>query len=61
MSANCDKSFFKFMANLEQSGSPIPDAWSVTLTFSLIVTFYLRKTENRTKKFLTQPSYYCFE
>ena len=28
--------------------------------FSLI-TFYLAKTENRTKKSLTQLSYYCFE
>ena len=42
--------FSRFVANLEQSGSRIPDAWSVKLTFSLIVTFYLTKTENRTKK-----------
>ena len=34
---------------------------SVILIFSLIVTFYLTKTENRTKKSLTQLSYYCFE
>ena len=34
------------MANLEQSGSQIPDAWSVKLTFSLTVTFYLTKTDN---------------
>ena len=27
----------------------------------VIVTFYLTKTENRTKKSLTQLSYYCFE
>ena len=34
--------FFLFMANLEQSGSQIPDEeWSVKLTFSLTVTFYL--------------------
>ena len=51
---------FHFMANLEQSGSRIPDAWSVNLMFSLIVTFYLTKTENRTKS-LTQLSHYCFE
>ena len=31
------------------------------LTFSLMVTFYLTKTENRTKKFQTQLSHYCFE
>ena len=28
--------------------------------FSLIVTFYLTKTETRTKKSLTQLSHYCF-
>ena len=28
------------MANLEESGNRIPDAWSVKLTFLLIVTFY---------------------
>ena len=27
----------------------------------IIVTFYLTKTENRTKKSLIQHSYYCFE
>ena len=37
------------MANLEKSGSKILDAWSVKLTFSLTVTFYITKTENRTK------------
>ena len=35
-------SFFQFIANLEQS---VPK-----LTFSLIVTFYLTQTKNRTKK-----------
>ena len=29
------------MANFEQSGSQIPDAWSVILIFSLITTFDL--------------------
>ena len=28
-----------FMANFEQSGSRIPDAWSVRLTFALTATF----------------------
>ena len=42
--------FFQFMANLEQSWSQIPDAWSVKLPFLLTVTFYLKKSENRTKK-----------
>ena len=42
-------SFFQFMANLEQSKIWIPDAESVKVTFSLRVTFYLTKTENRIK------------
>ena len=46
-------SFFQFMANLEQSGSRIPDAQHVKLIFSLVGTFNLTKTENRTKKCLT--------
>ena len=46
---------------LEQSGSRIPEAWSVKFTFSLTVTFYLTQNENRTKKSLTQLPYYCFE
>ena len=50
-------SFFRFMVNLGQSGSRIPDAESVKLIFSLTVTFYLTKTENRTKKSLTQLSH----
>ena len=33
----------------------------VKLTFSLIFPFYLTKTENRTKKSLTQLSHYCFK
>ena len=40
-------SFFRFMANLEQSGNRIPEVWSVKLTFLLTVIFYLTKTENR--------------
>ena len=54
-------SFFQLMVNLEQSGSRISDAESVKLTFSLTVTFYLIKTENRNKNSLTQLSQYCFE
>ena len=42
--------FFGFMANLEQSGSRIPDILSIKL--SLTVIFCLTKT---------QLSYYCFE
>ena len=54
-------SFFSFMANFQQSRSRILDAYSVKLIFLLTVTFYLRKTENRTKNSLTQPSHYFFE
>ena len=46
-------SFFQFMANLDQSGSRIPDAQPVEVIFSSTVTFYLTKTENRTKISLT--------
>ena len=51
-------SFFQFMSDLEQSGSQIPDAWFLKLTFSLRVTFCLTKTEHKTE---TQLSYYYFE
>ena len=54
-------SFFQFTANLDQSGNRIPDAQSVKLILPLIVTFYLTKTENRTKKSLKRLSHYCFE
>ena len=37
------------MANLEQSGSHIPDAWSVILTFSLILIFILQKLKAELK------------
>ena len=53
-------SFFGFLANLEQSGGRIPDTESAKVMFSVIVTFCLTKTENRTKKSLTQLSHYCF-
>ena len=54
MSTNYDSlSFLQYMTNLEQSGSQIRNAWSLVPTFLLIVTFYLTKTENRTKKSLT--------
>ena len=49
-------SFFQFMANLELSRSRIPDPESSKLMFSLIVTCYLTKTENRTENSLTQLS-----
>ena len=53
-------SFFQFMVSLQPSGSWIPDRSSIKLKCSLIVTFYLAKPENGTKKSLTQLSYYSF-
>ena len=51
MSASCDFIvIFLCMANLEQSGSWIPDDLPVKFTLSLTITFYITKTENRTKK-----------
>ena len=46
--------FVQFMANLEQSGNQTPEAWSVKLIFSLRVTFYPTKIENRSKKYLAK-------
>ena len=58
MSANCSAIvFFQFMPNLQPSRSRLPNAWSIKLTFSLIMTFDLAKTENRTKIFLILLSY----
>ena len=66
MLTSCQKivtpfSFFEFLTNLEQSGGQIPDTESAKVMFSVIVTFCLTKTENRTKKSLTQLSNYYFE
>ena len=47
ISENCDIiENFPIYGQSEQSGSRIPDAASVKLIFSLIVTFYLTKTGN---------------
>ena len=54
-------SFFGFLANLEHSRGRILDPESAKVMFSVIVTFCLTKTGNRTKKYLTQVSHYCFE
>ena len=57
MSVNCDVIvFILFMVNFQPSGSRISVAWSIKLRFSLTVPIYLTKTENRTKKSLTQFS-----
>ena len=52
---------FSIYGQFGQSGSRISDAESVKLIFSLIVTFYLTKTADRTKKSRTELSHYCFE
>ena len=41
-------SFFQFTTNLEQSGSWIPEAWSLKLTDPLIAFIYLTIIENKT-------------
>ena len=38
---------FQFTANLQPSGSRLPDVWCKKLTFSLIVTFYIIKTKEK--------------
>ena len=48
--------FFRILANLKQSGGRIPDTESAKVKFSVIATFCLTKTENKTKKALTQLS-----
>ena len=49
--------FFRFLANLEQSGGWIPDTETAKDMFSVTVTFCLIKTENGTKKSVTQLSH----
>ena len=51
VTTNCDVIvFFLFMVNFQGPGRQIPDARSIKLTFSLKVTLYLTKAENRTKR-----------
>ena len=52
---------FWILSNLEQSRGRIPDTESAKVMFSVIATYCLTKTENRTKKSRTQLSHYCFE
>ena len=54
-------SFFPFMTILEESGSQITEAESVKLIKTFIVTFYLTKRGNRTKKSPIQLLHYCSE
>ena len=39
---------YDVIVNLEQLGKRIADVWSAKLTFSLTVTLYFTKNENRT-------------
>ena len=50
-----------FLVNLKQSRDRIPDTESAKFMFTVTVTYCRTKTENRTKKPLTQLSHYCFE
>ena len=45
----------------KMSEGRIPDTEPAKVMFSVIVTFCLTKTENKTKKSLTQLWHYCFE
>ena len=53
MQKNCD--VFAILSIYSQSGG------IQKVIFLLRVTFYLTKTENRTKKSLAQLLHYCFE
>ena len=52
--------FFQFIATLQSSGSQILKVWPIKLTFSLTITFYLTKPENKTKTSLLQLSCYSY-
>ena len=56
MSENCEViDIFPITADLEQSGSQIPEEWSVKPTFSLIVTFrekFIKNSYKFSKKIL---------
>ena len=54
-------SFFYLWPICSHLEKQISEVWSEKLIFSLIITFHLTKSENGTKKTLTQFSYYCFE
>ena len=53
--------FLQFMTNFRSSKSRIPDACSVKFTFSLKINLDRTKTKHRSKRSLTQLSYYLFE
>ena len=47
--------YCRFMVNLEQSASQIPDAYPLKVTFSLTVTFYLQKLKTELKN-ISEPA-----
>ena len=65
MSENCDVIvifwIFGQFGAVRRPDSGILDTKSAKVTFPLIVTFCIRKTENRTIKSIAQLSHYCFE
>ena len=62
MSANVRLLYFiQFMANLQPPRSRIPDKKSIKRKCQIRAIYYLPKTENRTKKSLTQLLYNCFK
>ena len=62
VSENCDIIvIFWIFGQFGASRGRIPDTESLKVMFSVMVIFCLTKTENRTKKFLTQFSHSCFE
>ena len=54
-------SILQLMVELEQSETRIPNAGPTISIFSLTEIVYPTDTENKTKKFLAQLSYCCFE
>ena len=62
MSENCDVfAIFPIYGQFAAIRKPDSGPTVPKLIVSLIITFYLSKTENRTKKSQTQLSQYCFE
>ena len=43
--------FFQFIVDMQQSRMRIVDAWSMILTFEVIVPFYLTKREDRAQRY----------
>ena len=62
MSKNCDVIvIFRIFSQFGAVRRPVSGTESAKVMFSVIAAFCLTKTENRTKKSLTQLPYYCFE